>query len=744
MAVDAAAASARAARDLLDEYRVQTDEVPDLLVDACASGSCVLFAGGGIGVLAGLPTWRQILEKLIDRWSGEFSPDRYRGMRTLLDQGEYDAVAELLQSRLGDIGFLLEVGLEYSGVETPPELQELVEKVPFSGFLTTNFDDLLERALASRKALSLTPHSDHDFTTLVRETNPFILKLHGDLSTPEWATVTMSELRESLDSAPTLRSTLRALFDTRTLFFLGYSTQMIEALCEAIGPSPPARRHFALVLDRPDFELRAERFSDRYNIELIRLAHPRAIGSFTHELAQRVRTGLETVRDAKTLAPSAPEPSQIVRLDLVNIGPFKEATFEFPKPWTLILGNNGAGKSTVLRAIAFALAGMDDEAIAAGRTLLRRGELSGSIILTLRSGTIYTTYSSHLLLAQGRLIVRASTAPLQAGTLAAFGFPAIRGVPPAAGFDPTAEEVFPFPQVSDVLPLIRGSVDDRGISLRRWIYNSFVRSEDRSLPSSARDRYRRAIDRFFALVDALTPGFDLRFSRCDTETFDILLATSDGEIPLDYVSQGMNSTIGWSGILIQRLSEIYTSDANPADQRALLLIDEVDSHLHPDWQMNLVPALKAHFPNLQVIATSHSPLMVGNLEDHELIKVGREAGEMTVEHLAQSFTGYRADQILTDAPFEMESTRARSWEALREEYAALNGRTDRDADEEVRFEWLTQTLRQAPPPFESRDERDAAMEIEKALRSAIETVAKDEHLLLQLKRKSEGGGPAAA
>lgn len=713
----------------------QADDVPEDLVEACARGSCVLFTGGGISALGGLPTWREVLRKLTERWADEFSVERRQGMEALLERGEYDAVAELLESRLGRIGLMLDVGLELSGGQPPEALTHLVGRVPFAAFLTTNFDNFLEQALAHRQPIALTPRSGHDFSTLLRESQPFVLKLHGDLLAPESATLTMSELRATVDEIPALKATLRAFFETRSVFFVGQSPQSIEKLCDAIGTWRSNQRHFALVPDGPQFDLGAERFSTRYQMELLRASSGTEVSRFLHHLAEHVE---ERIVELETeWGPKKLEPARITRLALQNIGPFKEAEFEFAKPWTVILGNNGTGKSTILRALALALAGTNAEAAGAGRSLIRRGELSASIEMTVVADSMEATYETRLSVHEDGVVIQASTAPLQAGTLVAFGFPAIRGIPPVSGFDPTAEVPYAYPRVADVLPLIRGGVDERATSLRRWIFSSYVRSQDEGLPAASRNRYRRAIDTFFALVDAMAPGFDLAFSRCDTETSEILLKTSDGEIPLDYISQGMNSTIGWAGIVIQRLAEIYADQDDPKACQALLLIDEVDSHLHPEWQMNLVPSLRELLPNVQVIATTHSPLMVGNLEEHEVIRINREGDGLTVEHLAQSFTGYRADQILTDAPFEMKSTRAKSWEALRDEYAVLNGRSHRTPEEEERFAWLADNLRQMPPPFETREERVQAEEVEAALRTAIEAVAGDEELLRKLKARAQ-------
>ena len=81
--------------------------------------------------------------------------------------------------------------------------------------------------------------------------------------------------------------------------------------------------------------------------------------------------------------------------------------------------------------------------------------------------------------------------------------------------------------------------------------------------------------------------------------------------------------MGWVGILLQRLYETPLT-VPPLDRYALVLIDEIDAHMHPSWQRSLVDTLKELFPNVQFIATTHSPLIVAGLEKSEIYTIRRE------------------------------------------------------------------------------------------------------------------------
>ena len=95
------------------------------------------------------------------------------------------------------------------------------------------------------------------------------------------------------------------------------------------------------------------------------------------------------------------------------------------------------------------------------------------------------------------------------------------------------------------------------------------------------------------------------------------------------------------------------------DNRGIVMIDEIDLHLHPMWQMTVLPTIARELPNIQFIVTSHSPLIVGSLEWMNIILMAlapRQASEP--RRLEWAVHGLDADQILLTDFFGLESTRA--------------------------------------------------------------------------------------
>ena len=89
------------------------------------------------------------------------------------------------------------------------------------------------------------------------------------------------------------------------------------------------------------------------------------------------------------------------------------------------------------------------------------------------------------------------------------------------------------------------------------------------------------------------------------------------------------------------------------------MIDEIDLHLHPKWQMTALPTIAKTLPNIQFIATSHSPLVVGSLEWMNILNITPTKNQAThVKRIEQPIAGLDADQILLTDLFGMSTTRS--------------------------------------------------------------------------------------
>ncbi len=126
-----------------------------------------------------------------------------------------------------------------------------------------------------------------------------------------------------------------------------------------------------------------------------------------------------------------------------------------------------------------------------------------------------------------------------------------------------------------------------------------------------------------------------------------------GAVTMDQLGVGYQSMIAWIADLVRRMVYRYPESDDPLAEPAIVLIDELDMHLHPAWQRKVMHYLSEKFPNAQFIATVHNPLVVQTAADAGNIAVLRPVegsdGKMqiVIDNEPENVRGWRLDQILT-------------------------------------------------------------------------------------------------
>ena len=115
------------------------------------------------------------------------------------------------------------------------------------------------------------------------------------------------------------------------------------------------------------------------------------------------------------------------------------------------------------------------------------------------------------------------------------------------------------------------------------------------------------------------------------------------------LSSGTQGTLLWIWSLAIELVNARKTipGAEWYEQPAVLLIDEIENHLHPTWQRRVIPALLEHFPRLQIFATTHSPFVVAGLKAGQVHILKRdENGVVTASTNDHDIIGWTTDEIL--------------------------------------------------------------------------------------------------
>ncbi|QFP75063.1 AAA family ATPase [Deinococcus sp. AJ005] len=139
---------------------------------------------------------------------------------------------------------------------------------------------------------------------------------------------------------------------------------------------------------------------------------------------------------------------------------------------------------------------------------------------------------------------------------------------------------------------------------------------------------------------------------------EILFKGPDGIIAMEQLSDGYRSIAAWSGDLAKRLIEAYPESKDPLREEGVVLIDEIDIHLHPKWQREIVEHTRELFPNLQFIVTSHSPFVAQDVTDEDKLFITyRNENGVDIKEWDIPIGGWRVDQILTSKLFGLKTTR---------------------------------------------------------------------------------------
>lgn len=140
------------------------------------------------------------------------------------------------------------------------------------------------------------------------------------------------------------------------------------------------------------------------------------------------------------------------------------------------------------------------------------------------------------------------------------------------------------------------------------------------------------------------------------QRFEMDLRDTQGRrirVPATWLSQGYQTLIAWLADLVGQILLEAGEPVEAAQMEGTVLVDEIDLHLHPTWQLRLIPALKKVFPRLQFIATTHSAMVLPALARDEVYMLSQdEEGSVVAAPSAQS-PALMTGSELFDAFFEI-------------------------------------------------------------------------------------------
>ncbi|MEN3230237.1 AAA family ATPase [Methylorubrum rhodesianum] len=404
-----------------------------------------------------------------------------------------------------------------------------------------------------------------------------------------------------------------------------------------------------------------------------------------------------------------------------------------PSPWTLILGENGVGKTTVMQALArmrpipaFSRdASPGDAGEDAGAPSWSEPELSRheneEIYRFVRTGqgSVTTRIGASLQAASGHVfdigvvcesksdkLVSVDFKQAEHGLLAegplVIGYGAARHVGHGNSTvvaerdptDPLFSEAIDLFDAEEILGIMHYAALSGGRKRDRTRLNTLKLAVADLIPDMA------ASD--IEVRGPRVPG------RPESEA-GVHVRTPSGIIPLAGLSHGYQTVFAWTVDLAWRLFGAFPQSQNPLRERAVVLIDEIDLHLHPRWQRSLRRHLTSHFPGVQFVATTHSPITAQEtLSAGGNVAVVRWEGDHAVIlNNPLPPREWRFDQVLTSELFGFDSSRGPEAEALMNERLALLRKeklTPRERRRLGELDAFTETLPTARTPDEQEFE----------------------------------------
>lgn len=349
--------------------------------------------------------------------------------------------------------------------------------------------------------------------------------------------------------------------------------------------------------------------------------------------------------------------------------PSPNATLPFPKPpfsnLNLLMGNNGAGKTTLLKAVAIACLGpaIEDVKLPLYRLIRREpgadmpapeAHVEARFTTHPQDGQPEGALESRITLTALLDVERVRWAdpvekrwhPIFSAKSDAFffvGYGAARHVESRDRVDLGARQTDSFVRAQRVRSLFEESYSL--VPLSAWLPLLEIENPGRFT------QVRRLIDRLLAHTGYTFTG--------EREQGEYLFEKNELRVPQPALSDGYRAFLGWIGDLLYHVCETCPSGKKLVENRGIVMVDEIDLHLHPKWQLTVLQTLAAALPNIQFILTSHSPLLVGRLEWMNILVMQTKTRQRShAVRIPTAVHGLDADQILLSKFFELPSTRA--------------------------------------------------------------------------------------
>lgn len=164
------------------------------------------------------------------------------------------------------------------------------------------------------------------------------------------------------------------------------------------------------------------------------------------------------------------------------------------------------------------------------------------------------------------------------------------------------------------------------------------------------------------------------------------------QLRIEQLSDGYKIVTAMVADIASRMAEANPDMDDPLQSNGIVLIDEVDLHLHPKWQRTIIGNLTKTFPNIQFIVSTHSPIILSGATNDAQVIMLRE--DSIIDTDAKEYETYDISQLLLSELFGLKSSRSPQWDSLLSEQSDLLKKNERSLEENARLKVLDKLLSQ--------------------------------------------------
>ncbi|MDR2116975.1 MAG: AAA family ATPase, partial [Planctomycetaceae bacterium] len=322
----------------------------------------------------------------------------------------------------------------------------------------------------------------------------------------------------------------------------------------------------------------------------------------------------------------------IKKIIIENFRGIRKMELELHPKLNVFIGTNGAGKSSVLDIIAMIFSRSpifsDGNVLSINYKDIRKG--ADCIFAGLYCDVFNREYRLNICYSETNQT--SDTAPASENIVAqqkrkiiddndvSLNFPLVVYYPANRLLGDVPERIRGFRPVINQLDAL-----DRALGNELDFHSFFGKLRECFHSSNENEIYQDSFSKRFcsqkkAIQNALICIFD-NFSslRVEQNSFQIIIDKDGNSLELSQLSDGEKSLIALVSDLAQRLSIANPTLENPLEGEGVILIDEIDLHLHPQWQRMILPKLTETFPNCQFIVSTHSPQILGEIRSENVI-----------------------------------------------------------------------------------------------------------------------------